>query len=340
MTNRVLTVFLGLSVAVIICWLLQVLKFVFLPIVMAVFITFLLNPLVKLLTRFKVPLFLAVTLTIMVAMLVGHLAGTILLSRLVAFQDQFPKYEIRLSEMISQAKELQDLSLGPINADSIRRELGKLSLSSTVGSALNSFFTFLTYILFTIVLVIYFLMGSPSMPNKIRRAFSQDRAERINNSMENISRQVRRYILAKTMTSILTGGIVTGICLAFQIDFPVTWGFFTFLLNFIPTIGVFIACVPIPVMSLIQYGDWAGVLWITLILIAVMMTLGNLIEPKILGDSVNLSPLVVLFSLIIWGWLWGPAGMIVAVPITALLKSTCDHIDGLRPVGVLLGREA
>ena len=129
------------------------------------------------------------------------------------------------------------------------------------------------------------------------------------------------------------------VCLIFGIDFAVTWGFFTALLNFIPTIGVFAACIPPPLMVLIQDGSWGTVFWVVLCLFAVMMTLGNIVEPIILGDSVNLSPLVALLAIIFWGWLWGPAGMLVSIPITALIKFTCDHVAGLKPVGVLMGGE-
>ena len=337
MPQRSLTIFLGLAITILMGWLLMTLRFVFLPLVLAVFITFLLTPLVNWLTRRKIPLFIASAVTIILAVMVLYLTGTMVLKSLVAFQSEFPKYELQIQGMVGRAEQLADLNIGPLTNERLREELSRLSLSSVVGSILNSFFSFLTYLVFTFVFVIYFLTGSPRLPEKIKRSFSPQRAETINQAVNSIGRQVQRYIWAKTLTSIITGGLMIIICLIFKVDFPITWGFFTFLLNWIPTLGVFIASIPPPILVLISTGSWVTALWVVVILSAVFLTLGNYIEPIILGESVNLSPLMALFALIFWGWLWGPAGMIVAVPVTAMVKFTCDNVEELRPLGVLMG---
>ena len=338
MITRAQSVFLGLASAVIIGWLLQVLKFVMLPAVIAAFITFLLIPMVSWLTRRKVPHALASSIAIILTVLLIYLLGNIVLQSLVSFQEQFPNYETRINEMISRVENLAHLEIGPINNDRLKQELGRLSLSSVVGSILNSFFTFLTYLVFTLVFAIFFLLGSTKLPKKIELAFKPDQAARINEAIENISRQVQKYIWAKTITSIITGASMTAACLGFGVDFPITWGFFTFLLNFIPTVGVIAASIMPPIVHLVQYGSLGTTLWLIAVLLTVFLALGNIVEPWILGDSVNISPLVALLSLIFWGWLWGPAGMIVAVPVTASIKFSCDHVEGLRPIGVMMGR--
>ena len=339
MQSRFLNIFLALAVAIIICWLLQLLKFVFLPLIIAVFISFLLNPLIIRLTRYKIPHILAVFIALGLTILVLYMAGTIVLQSLVSFRDEFPRYEAQINEMIAQAENLAKLDIGPLDNQRLRRELSRLSLSSAAAYLLNSLVTFLTYLLFTLVFAIFLLLGRPKMPKKIRRAFNFEQSAAIIEAIDGISQQVQRYIWAKTLTSIITGGMMILVCLLFGIDFAVTFGFFTFLLNFVPTIGVLVASIPPPLVAVVQTGSWMTALWVILALIFVMMTLGNFIEPRILGGSVNLSPLVALFSLIFWGWLWGPAGMIVAVPVTAMIKFTCDHVDGLRPIGVLMSRE-
>ena len=336
MAGRALTIFLGLSITILVCWLLTLLKIVFLPMVIALLITFLLNPGVTFLTKRKVPLVLAVAVILVLALAVLFVAGSIVLNSLIAFSEDFPKYEEGIRAMVEQAKALANLNLGPIDRERIIAELSRISLSSMVGSTLNSFFSFLTYLLFTIVFLLYFMLGMPKMTNKIRRAFSPDQATVINRAVNNITLQVQRYIWAKTVTSVITGLLMVVTCLAFSIDFPVTWGFFTFLANFVPTIGVMFASIPPPLVALVKFS-WVHAIWVVITLTAIMLALGNIVEPRILGDSVNLSPLVALFALIFWGWLWGPAGMVVAVPVTALIKFTCDHIPDLRPIGVLMG---
>ena len=338
MTERVLTFFLGLSLAIIICWLLNLLQFVFLPLAIAVLISFLLNPMVAWLTRHKVPLFLAAPLTILLTVLVVYLAGAIVLSSLVSFQKEFPRYEAKIEDMVTKAEQLSRLNIGPLGNDRLKKEFSRLSLSSIVASTLSSAFNLLWYLLLIIVFLIYLVFGRPRLPRKIRRAFSDEKAVQINEAIENFTLQVQRYMWAKTLTSIITGGMVIIICLLFEVDFPITWGFFAFLLNFIPTIGVMLAAVLPTLVALVQFG-WVTAFWFILVTAAVMIILGNIIEPKILGESVNLSPLVALFALIFWGWLWGAAGMVVAVPLTAIIKFSCDHVQVLRPIGALMGGE-
>jgi predicted PurR-regulated permease PerM len=183
-------------------------------------------------------------------------------------------------------------------------------------------------------------MGSPKLPDKIRKAFPAEQAHTINQAVSSISVQVQRYIWAKTFTSIITGASMLLLCLIFSIDFAVTWGFFMFLLNYIPTIGPLIGAIPPLLVLLIKTGSWVHVVWAAVIMLAVFLTLGNYIEPVILGESVNLSPLVALCAIIFWGWLWGPAGMLVAVPITAVFKFTCDNVSILKPLGVLMSGKA
>ncbi|MFH1135536.1 MAG: AI-2E family transporter [Pseudomonadota bacterium] len=338
MHHRALSFFVGLSSVILIGWLLKALMFVTLPAVIAAFIAFLLSPLVSFMTRRRVPHVVASSLAVILTVMAIYLVGVIILNSLVSFQEQFPNYEARINEMISRFENLDRLELGPISQERLRQELGRLSLSSVVGSILNSFFTFLTYLLFTLVFAIFFLLGSARLPGKIELAFKPEQAAKINQAVDSISRQVQGYIWAKTVTSLITGLSMTLACLGFGVDFPITWGFFTFLLNFIPTVGVIAASIMPPLVHLVQYGHLATTLWLIFVLAAVFISLGNIVEPWILGDSVNISPLVALLSLIFWGWLWGPAGMIVAVPVTASIKFSCDHLDGLKPIGVMMGR--
>jgi predicted PurR-regulated permease PerM len=336
MAGRALTIFLGLSLAIIGCWLLKLLKIVFLPLVIALLFTFLLGPAVEWLTRRRIPLVLAVLAVLTLSLALVFASGFMVLQSLASFTDEFPKYEEGIRVMVERAKALSRLEAGPINRDRITAELSRLSLSEVVGSTLNSFFNFLTYIMFTLVFLIYFLLGMPKLPAKIQKAFPPDQARIINEAVQSITLQVQRYILAKTFTGFVTGLLMMLTCVAFGVDFPITWGFFTFLLNFIPTLGAMVASIPPPLVALVKFG-WVDALWMLMILTALMVVLGNLLEPRVLGESVNLSPLVTLFALIFWAWLWGPAGMIVAVPVTAMIKFTCDHVPDLRPIGVLMG---
>ena len=137
---------------------------------------------------------------------------------------------------------------------------------------------------------------------------------------------------------------VTGVCVwlalsALGVDFAKTWGALAFLLNFIPTIGSILASIPPILIAIVQFAPdqtWkafvaAGVL------LGIQMVIGNGISPKIMGDRLNLSPVVVLLSLMFWGWLWGVVGALLSVPIASAIKIICDNVEPLHPLGTMMG---
>jgi AI-2 transport protein TqsA len=122
------------------------------------------------------------------------------------------------------------------------------------------------------------------------------------------------------------------------VDFAVTWGALAFFLNFIPTVGSIAASLPPILLALVQFypSIWPG--FITLLsILTIQLGMGNGIAPKVLGDQLNLSPVVILLSLLFWGWLWGVVGALLSVPITAALKIVCENIEPLHPISVMMG---
>jgi predicted PurR-regulated permease PerM len=122
------------------------------------------------------------------------------------------------------------------------------------------------------------------------------------------------------------------------VDFAVTWGALAFFLNFIPTVGSIAASLPPILLALVQFypSIWPGVFTLLSIL-TIQLGMGNGIAPKVLGDQLNLSPVVILLSLLFWGWLWGVVGALLSVPITAALKIVCENIESLQPISVMMG---
>jgi predicted PurR-regulated permease PerM len=122
------------------------------------------------------------------------------------------------------------------------------------------------------------------------------------------------------------------------VDFAVTWGALAFFLNFIPTVGSIAASFPPIILALVQYYPTLWPCVITLIsILTIQLGMGNGIAPKVLGDQLNLSPVVILLSLLFWGWLWGVVGALLSVPITAALKIVCENIEPLQPISVMMG---
>ncbi len=181
------------------------------------------------------------------------------------------------------------------------------------------------------------LLAKPYANDKLRAALP-GRADDILSVTNTISRQISAYLGALFVISLVTGLLVWGVLVWMGVEFAFTWGLLAFVLNFIPTLGSIIASLPPVLMALVQHAPdiWpaAGV---ALVLAAIQMTLGNFIAPKIYGERLNLSPVVILLFLLFWGWLWGITGALLAVPIAAAIQIALAHIPSLAPLAVLMG---
>ena len=336
--SKALPVFLILAIAFMIGWLLVAFKFIFMPMFLAMFATFLLNPPVEWLYRRGLPRPVGIIIVVAVTLAIVWLGGRYISASFVSFSEGFPKYEERISDLVGQARTITE-HFSFITPERLRSAVSGISLAGLVGNTLNSFITAMSYLVVTVLFLMYFLPAFPKLPEKIKRAFPDERGPMLRKAFESIGRQVQSYIWAKTLTSIITGIGVAVPCLIFGVDFAVTWGVFAALLNFVPTIGTFLSVIPPVIVCALQpdLGTLSATLWLAGILVVVMAVTGNVMEPLMLGQSVDLSPTASLIALFLFGWLWGAVGMLVAVPAMAMVKFTCDNIDSLRPIGSLLG---
>lgn len=153
---------------------------------------------------------------------------------------------------------------------------------------------------------------------------------------QNSSRDIQKYLAIKTGASALTGILAGLVCKAFDVDFPILWGLVAFLFNYIPAIGSIIAAIPSVILSLIDNGFWPA-MGVLLCYLIINVTIGNFLEPMLLGDRFDISTTVVILSVILWGYIWGPVGMFLAVPLTMVIKVMLDNSPDLRWISVLIG---
>lgn len=123
----------------------------------------------------------------------------------------------------------------------------------------------------------------------------------------------------------------------FGIEFVLVWGVLTFVLNFIPNIGSIIATLLPLSLAVIQLDGLASVVWLAICLMGIQFLIGNILDPKFVGDRLGISPVTILFALVAWSWMWGLVGMFLAVPLTVLIKIILENIEVLRPISVLMG---
>ena len=175
------------------------------------------------------------------------------------------------------------------------------------------------------------------LSKKLRHAFSPSLSGRLPTITAGIRYNIQKYIVVKTLVGFLAAAIVMLITWIFGLDFVIIWGILTFFLSFIPNIGSIVASVLPFLFALVQFENPMSALWLGIAILTVKFTIGNLVEPSMMGKGIDLSPLLIMFSLIFWGSIRGIVGMFLSVPLTAIVKIIFDNIRPLRPIGILMG---
>ncbi|TKA91251.1 AI-2E family transporter [Guyparkeria sp. SB14A] len=187
--------------------------------------------------------------------------------------------------------------------------------------------------LLVLLAFMFLLLEERTLADKLAAAFPGRRRARVRT--RRFLRSVYRYLLIKTGASVVTG-VLVGVGLSWLgIDFAILWGILAGLLNFIPTIGSFIAAVPALLVTVVS-GSSLDLLLVGALYLVVNISIGSILEPRLLGRTLGLSPVIVLISLLVWGWVFGPIGMLLAVPLTMIAKLALDSSPQTRWAGILL----
>ena len=331
--NKISLIFLGILVVVAVGVVLKYAGAALLPLIVAWLVSFLLGPVVNFMTDRKVPATLAVFIVLIFLVGVIYLSGTFLYTRISAFYVAYPKYHARMTELIATLASQFNLGPDPFAdfnwGQNVYRFLATLS---------QSIFAFASKLILVVIFLFFILLGKPFFKYKILKSFSHDNANQLSRITNSITGQIRRYLSWQFVISFCTGCLVWLALTLIGVDFAVTWGALAFFLNFIPTVGSIAASIPPILLALIQFypSFWPGVITF-FALLTIQLSIGNGIAPKVLGDQLNLSPVVILLSLLFWGWLWGIVGALLSIPITAAIKIVCENIEPLQPISVMMG---
>jgi AI-2 transport protein TqsA len=190
-----------------------------------------------------------------------------------------------------------------------------------------------------LILMLFILAGWNRLQQRIGRAYSPERSQRIVRIITSVENRTQTYLLAKTALSLGTALVAMVILLLFGVDFVIICSLLIFLLSYIPNFGSIIATIFPLLLCFLEFGLSWRIPLLALCLIGLHMVFGNVLEPMLMGKGLNLSPLVVMLSLIFWGWVWGIVGMVLAVPLTATVKIIFEEIESLRPIAVLMSQE-
>jgi AI-2 transport protein TqsA len=312
------------------------------PLVLAVFITVVNYPLLQYLRGLRVPTPVAV---LSVVLLTFTFLGLIVLigsSSLSDVQSVLPVYQERIKELeIMALNALEPLEARGFPVPDGRSLLTDMTeperLMDLLSGAVVRAAGFVSSAAIVILFTVFMLSEATGFPAKLRTAIGRGDADL--SRFAGAVRDIQRYLAIKTAISLATGALVALWLASIGVDFPLLWGMLAFLFNFVPNVGSLIAAIPAVLFTLLILGPWTAVL-AALGYIIVNVALGNLLEPHLMGRRFGLSTMVVIISLVFWGWLWGPVGMLLSVPLTVVVRIGLEYTDDLRWLAVLLSNDA
>jgi predicted PurR-regulated permease PerM len=285
----------------------------------------------------RVPSILAALLIVTMLMLILAIVGAILGTSIADFTAALPTYQARLDELNKQLFEfiVTHLNVDP-STESMSDMIDPGFAMSLVAGILNGLRDVLTNTFLIIFTTIFILLEAGTAKTKFQAAFGKS-AESLQGARD-FMQNLGRYLGIKTLVSMMTGLCAGLLTWTLHVDFPLLWAMVAFLLNYVPTIGSIIAAVPAVLLALIQIGPGAAGATAAGF-IGINIVFGNFLEPRLMGYGVGISPLVVFVGLIAWGWVFGPVGMLLSVPLTMTLKMALENNESTRWVAILLGSE-
>ncbi len=210
-------------------------------------------------------------------------------------------------------------------------------LTSFVTTASTKFINILGDAMLIFLYLMFLILERATILPKLAVALPENKGKQLIDIVGRMNRQTAKYLLLKVAISGATGVMFYITSILAGVDFPLVWGVLAFMLNFIPTIGSIVVTVLAIFMATVQFmPDWNRIVFIGLLYIAIEMILGNIIDPKVQGVQLNISPLVILVSLNVWGYVWGMVGMFLAVPLTSMAQVICSNVPALQPIAVIL----
>jgi predicted PurR-regulated permease PerM len=307
------------------------------PFLLAAFLAIITSPPFIWMQKKGVPKVLALLFIIVAFLSVLFLIGVLIGTSVNDFTSNLPFYQEKLTNQ-TQALISWLVEKNYVKPDfQLTKILNPAAVLNVVANALNQIsgiFADGFLILFT---VIFMSLEINTLPRKLKKVFNNP--DKSLSQVNEIYQNINRYIGIKTLTSLGTGVLVYIFLLIVGVDYPLLWGVLAFVLNYIPTIGSIIAVIPPLLLSLVQLGFIEAIV-VLAGYISINTIIGNILEPKFMGMGLGLSTLVVFLSLVFWGWVLGPIGMILSVPLTITIKIALDSSEETRWLAVMLGSES
>lgn len=313
---------------------------ILIPFILAGFLSILYKPLVHFLRSKHIPM--AITLLIVLGITAGALWGVYMIVAvgIDSFTDKQDFYTVQLKHVLTNFESTLGSVLRGMGQRGTFRFEKLITAESVTGIATAQVYTLLSLLsdgVMVLLYLVFMLSAGDVFPLKIKAAFPGEGESPALVMFQTLNSRVRKYLQVKTLFNVVNGLVTWGILELFGVDFAPVIGLLTFLFHYIPNIGSVISTGIPGLVYLLQTNDLKEVAILMLILVIVQNVIGNVIEPKVMGDTLELSPVVVLFSLIFWGWMWGVVGMILSIPIMSVVKALLESVPATRPIAILMG---
>lgn len=322
---------LSIIVVVLILYILNILSLVFIPLAFGMFLALLFSPLMRWLTNRKVPSVIGILAVFAILSLVFTISYKVVemtSKELTSIDDTFIETtETRLNEILDPVLKVMQIEphLGESNLSALLNNEKVISnLFKNVGSGINMARNFLTTLLMSIFFMVLFLIGAVNI-EKVMDVLLFKEKEKAANTYHQIEKDIFLFIGVKILMSLLTGIGVGIACYSFGVSFPLFWGVTTFLLNFIQLVGSVIVVIILTIFALVELNISGSLLFFTLILIGIQALIGAVLEPIMMGRSFSINTITILVMLSVWALIWGVPGLIIAVPMTALIKKLMER---------------
>ncbi|HMR40753.1 MAG TPA: AI-2E family transporter [Ignavibacteria bacterium] len=338
--NKFLNIVAGLFLAGFSVYVLKELSSILIPFVMAIFIAFVFQPFYNYMLKKKFPSFLAIAVILLIIIIFANIAGVFIVAGANSFADNFKLYEDKLIGVFNSLIISLDLSAEEAsnfyNSLKISNLLQNESVTKFITGILTGFAGVFGDFILILFYVIFILSEFSSIKNRVSVAFNKEKANKVSSTLDKIFEDVRTYITWKIIFSLILGILSGSVLYLFGSDFYFLWGFLIFLMHFIPSIGALIAIAFPSITMFLQFDNFFMPLAVTIILIVLQNIIGNILEPKVIGDYLNLSPLLLLLSLFMGGYIWGIIGMILSVPIVSIIKIVIMNFEKSNKFSILM----
>ncbi len=310
------------------------------PLVIAFLIWFIISQLTSALKKIKIkgqvlPSFIRSILAFAIIFLVLYLVAELLIVNIEGIVASMPEY---ITNLDLQFKNASSLIRNPNYTEYLQEWIHKLDLSSMATSALSSISSGVASSAVVIVYVIFFLMEESKTKVKVSKLFPTHgkKFNKFKRNLQGVNDSIRYYISSMVGISLLTAGVSYVILWIMGVEYAFLWAFLVFILNFVPYLGPLISSLLPAIFAVVTTGHLMQFVYVFALMEGVQILIGSFIQPMVQGKGTNLGPITVIVSLAIWGMLWGIVGMILAVPITAVLVISCSQIPSMRYLAILL----